>query len=219
MNYQTVKVKVRDDSVSPGERKRNREAGELPIVLSRAGTSAVPFSVDTAAFQKAVRRTGKGGIMQLVEDGGAKHLGLLKELQWNPVTRKLNHASFQEVKRNQMVATGVTLVYVGEPQPVTDRTGQFIKNQESIEVRAKVSSLPEHIVIDISSMHVGDVLTAGAVPMPDGCEAVHPDAVLCSVTTPTVVHLETPSAETDAVGEAAEGEGQAETETTSETGN
>ena len=217
MNYQTVKVKVRDDSVSPGERKRNREGGELPIVLSRAGNTAVPYSVDTAAFQKAVHRTGKGGIMQLVEDGGTKHLGLLKELQWNPVTRKLNHASFQEVKRNQMVSTGVTLVYVGEPQAVTDRTGQFIKNQESIEVRAKVSSLPEHIVIDLSSMQVGDVLTAGAVPMPDGCEAVHPDAVLCSVTTPTVVHLETPSAETDAVGEAAGSEGEAQS--TSESGN
>jgi large subunit ribosomal protein L25 len=146
--------------------------------------------------------------MELVEGDGASHLGMLKELQWHPVSRKLLHASFQEVRRNQVVNTNVPIVLVGEPVPVSDRSGQLLKTNDSIEVHAQVSALPDHISIDISGMLVGDVLTVGLVPMPDGCEAVNPDAVICSVTTPTVIEIETPTAETDALGEALAEEGE-----------
>jgi len=216
MNYQTVKIKSRNGARTASEKKKNLEAGELPVVLSRAGSAAMSLTVETAELQKAVHRSGMGGIMELVEDGGDKHLGMLKELQWHPVTRKLRHASFQEVKRNQVVNTTVPLIFVGEPAPVIDRSGQFIKSNEAVDVHAKVSSLPDHITLDISGMLVGDVLTAGGIPMPEGCEAVNPDTVICSVTTPTVIHLEVPTAETDVLGEAEAEAGETE-ETTEKT--
>ena len=202
MRYQTIEVKPRTSGKKVSE-------GELPIAISRSGKDTVSFAASTSAVQGAVRKSGVGGIMELVEDGGTSHLGMLKELQWHPVSRKLQHASFQEVKRNQEVNTTVPIVVVGEPASIADRTGQFLKNSDSIELHAKVSALPDHVTIDVSEMQVGDVLTAGAVPLPDGCRAANPDSVICSVTTPTVVEIETPTAETDALGEAAvEGEEQ-----------
>jgi large subunit ribosomal protein L25 len=173
------------------------------------------FAAKSSEVQGAVRKAGVGGIMELVEDGGASHLGMLKELQWHPIKRNLLHASFQEVRRNQMVNTTVPLVFVGEPASIADRTGQFLKSTDSIELHAKVSALPDHITIDVSGMLVGDVLTAGQVPMPDGCEAASPDSVICSVTTPTVMEIEAPTAETDALGEAV-AEGPAAEEQTGE---
>ena len=185
----------------------------MPIAISRSGKDTVSLAASTAVVQGAVRKSGVGGIMELVEESGTSHLGMLKELQWHPVSRKLQHASFQEVKRNQEVNTTVPIVIVGEPASIADRTGQFLKNSDSIELHAKVSALPDHVTIDVSEMQVGDVLTAGAVPLPEGCRAASPDSVICSVTTPTVVEIETPTAETDALGEAvAEGGEGAETE-------
>ena len=202
MRYQTIEVKPRTSGKKVSE-------GELPIAISRSGKDTVSFAASTSAVQGAVRKSGVGGIMELVEEGGTSHLGMLKELQWHPVSRKLQHASFQEVKRNQEVNTTVPIVVVGEPASIAERTGQFLKNSDSIELHAKVSALPDHVTIDVSEMQVGDVLTAGAVPLPDGCRAANPDSVICSVTTPTVVEIETPTAETDALGEAAvEGEEQ-----------
>ena len=195
MRYQTIEVKPRTSGKKVSE-------GELPIAISRSGKDTVSFAASTTAVQGAVRKSGVGGIMELVEEGGTSHLGMLKELQWHPVSRKLQHASFQEVKRNQEVNTTVPIVVVGEPASIADRTGQFLKNSDSIELHAKVSALPDHVTIDVSEMQVGDVLTAGAVPLPDGCRAASPDSVICSVTTPTVVEIETPTAETDALGEA-----------------
>jgi large subunit ribosomal protein L25 len=196
MRYQTINVKPRD---SKGKAK---DDGDMPVALSRGGKETVSFAAKSAEVQGAVRKSGVGGIMELVEDGGASHLGMLKELQWHPIKRHLLHASFQEVRRNQMVNTTVPLVFVGEPASIADRSGQFLKSAESIELHAKVSSLPDHITIDISNMVVGDVLTAGLVPLPEGCEAANADSVICAVTTPTVVEIETPTSETDALGEA-----------------
>lgn len=196
MRYQTIHVKARESGKKIGE-------GDLPIAISRSGKDTVSLAASATSVQGAVRKSGVGGIMELVEEGGESHLGMLKELQWHPVSRKLQHASFQEVKRNQEVNTTVPIVIVGEPASVADRTGQFLKNSDSIEMHAKVSALPDHVTIDVSAMQVGDVLTAGAIPLPDGCRAANPDSVICSVTQPTVVEIETPTAETDALGEAA----------------
>lgn len=200
MRYQTIQVK-------PRETKAKSE-GEMPIALSRGGKDSVSYAAASKEVQTAVHRSGVGGIMELIEGDGASHLGMLKELQWHPVSRKLLHASFQEVRKNQVVNTNVPLVLVGEPAPVADRSGQLLKSNDSVEVHAQVSALPDHITIDISGMIVGDVLTAGLIPMPDGCEAVNPDTVICSVTTPTVIEIETPTAETDALGEALAEEGE-----------
>ena len=204
MRYQTIQVKPRVTGKKVGE-------GNLPIALSRNGKDTMAFAASSGTVQGAVRKSGVGGIMELVEEGGSSHLGMLKELQWNPVTRKLLHASFQEVNRNQEVTTNVPVVFMGEPAAVAEKTGQFLKNAESIELHAKVSALPDHVTVDVSAMTVGDVFTAGIIPLPDGCTAASPDSVICSVTTPTVIEIETPSAETDALGEAAsEGETPAE---------
>jgi large subunit ribosomal protein L25 len=202
MRYQTIEVRPRENGKKMSE-------GNLPVALSRGGKESMSFAATVSSVQGAVRKSGVGGIMELVEEGGTSHLGMLKELQWHPVSRKLQHASFQEVKRNQEVNTTVPVVIVGEPAPVAERTGQFLKNSDSIELHAKVSALPDHVTIDVSGMLVGDVLTAGNVPLPEGCRAANPDSVICSVTTPTVVEIETPTAETDALGEAAsEAEGE-----------
>lgn len=195
MRYQTIQVKPRGNQA--------KTDGEMPVALSRGGKESISFAANAKDVQVAVHRSGVGGIMELVEDGGTSHLGMLKELQWHPVSRKLQHASFQEVSRNQVVNTNIPVVLTGEPAPIADRTGQLLKASESVEVHAQVSALPDHITIDISGMLVGDVLTAGMIPMPKGCDAVNADAVICSVTTPTVVEIETPTAETDALGDAA----------------
>lgn len=197
MRYQTIQVKPREP------KQKAKTEGEMPVALSRSGKDTMAFAAKSNDVQGAVRKSGVGGIMELIEEGGESHLGMLKELQWHPISRNLLHASFQEVRRNQEVNTTVPLVFMGEPAAIAERTGQLLKSADSIELHAKVSALPDHITIDISGMLLGDVLTAGLVPLPEGCTAQNPDSVICSVANPTVIEIETPTAETDALGEAA----------------
>lgn len=188
MKFLTVHFEDRRERLTDGEIRSLRQLGKLPAVLSRAGREPLRLAVSTEELRRAVRHSGVGGIVLLrkVTDG-EEHLGMLKELQWDPLSRKLLHAAFQEVSGSQVVTTRVPLIFVGEPVPVTQRTGQLIKTAESVEIHGRVQDLPDHIALDISGLRVGDVVTAGDLVLPPGCEPAHPATVLCSLTTPTVV--------------------------------
>ncbi len=188
MKFLTVHFEERPARMTGGDLRSLRQSGKLPAVLSRAGKEPMTLAVSTEELRRAVRHSGVGGIVLLRKLGdGEEHLGMLKELQWAPLSRRLMHASFQEVSGTQVVTTPVPLIYVGEPLPVTQRTGQLIKTAESVEIHGRVQDLPDHIALDISGLRVGDVVTAGDLILPPGCEPAHPSTVLCSVTTPTVV--------------------------------
>jgi large subunit ribosomal protein L25 len=188
MKFLTVHFENRPERMTGGELRALRQSGKLPAILSRAGREPLPLAVSTEELRQAVRHSGVGGIVVLRKSGdGEEHLGMLKELQWDPLSRRLLHVAFQEVSGSQVVTTRVPLIFVGEPLPVTQRTGQLIKTAESVEVHGRVQDLPDHIAVDISGLRVGDVVTAGDLILPEGCEPAHPTTVLCSVSTPTVV--------------------------------
>ncbi|MCH8273525.1 MAG: 50S ribosomal protein L25 [Armatimonadetes bacterium] len=214
MRYPILNVEEREPRVSAGALKRLRREGKLPAVLSRAGREPVPLTLGRDELAAAVHKTGVGGIMALRDaSGDGERLGMLKELQWHPVSKQILHAAFQEVRQDQVVTTRVPVALVGEPESVADKTGQLIRSSESIELHARVLSLPDKVAVDVSGLELGDVLTAGDLQLPEGCECVQPSAVLCSVTTPTVHEIEEPEAaeELELEGEvAAEGEEAAE---------
>lgn len=205
MKQHTIHVSVRDPKLG----RKAVPVGQVPAVLSKAGGDAVPLLATQDELQRAVHQTGIGGVMVLEDpSNGEKHLGILKELQWHPVSKRLRHASFQEVKNTQVVNTSVPLRFVGEPASVSKKEGVFIKNMEHIDLHAKVTDLPSLIAIDVSGLQIGDVVTAADVQLPKGCDITHGDALICSVTIAReiVAEVEAPveGAEPEVIGKAKE---------------
>lgn len=206
LRHHTIHVTERSET-SGSAVKSLRRSGLVPAVLSRSGQPALNLAVDRQELITAAHKTGVGGVMQLLDESkGEKHLGILKELQWEPLSKKVTHAAFQEVNTKQVVTTSVPVQFVGEPTAVADKSGQFLVASESVDVHGKVSDLPDMIAVDISGLQIGDVVTAGDIVYPDGCEPAHPSTVICSLTVAKMASIETPeteavSAEVPVVGE------------------
>lgn len=204
MHYEEVEFVTREPGLSDSQIKASRKSGWIPGVISRGNEPPTPIAVPEKRFASAVHKTGVGGIMRLIDEKGASHLAQLKELQWHPTSRKLLHASFTEVRAREEVVANVPLILQGEPEAVTTKSGQLVRSSESVAVRAKVTDLPDAIGLDISELQVGDTVTAGDVVLPPGCEAAHPETVICSLIPPTLA--------VEAEEAASEGEGPAEPE-------
>lgn len=204
MHYEEVEFVTRKPGLSDSQIKASRKSGWIPGVISRGNEPPTPIAVPEKRFASAVHKTGVGGIMRLIDEKGAGHLAQLKELQWHPTSRKLLHASFTEVRAREEVVANVPLILQGEPEAVTTKSGQLVRSSESVAVRAKVTDLPDAIGLDISELQVGDTVTAGDVVLPPGCEAAHPETVICSLIPPTLA--------VEAEEAASEGEGPAEPE-------
>ncbi len=191
MAYHRLQVTKRPSAQTGAQVKQIRRNGRVPAVVSRKGSPSLELTTAVSDLQAAAHHTGLGGIMLLVdEESGEEHLGMLKALQWHPVSRKLLHAGFQEVNAAQVVQTPVTVALHGEPAPVTRHEAQLIKSSESIDITAKVRDLPTAISVDISGLEIGDVVTAGDISLPSGCEATNPDSVILSVSVMRTVTLE-----------------------------
>lgn len=188
MAYLRLQVRKRPPGQTGAQIRKSRREGRVPAVVSRRGKPSLEITTNLSDLQSAAHHTGIGGIVMLVdEETGEEHLGLLKNLQWNPLSKRILHAGFQEVNAQQVVQTSVPILFHGEPEQVTRHEAQLIKATESIDITAKVKDLPTAIGLDISGLVLGDVVTAKDVVLPEGCEATHPDTVICSVTTVKVV--------------------------------
>lgn len=186
MHYEEVEFVPREPGKPDSQLKGDRQNGWIPGVISRGNEPPTPIALPEKRFAAAVHKTGVGGIMRLMDDKGGGHLAQLKELQWHPTSRKLLHASFTEVKAREEVVAIVPLIFQGEPEAVATKSGQLVRSSEGIAIRAKVTDLPDAVGLDLSELHVGDTVTAGDVVLPPGCEAAHPETVICSVIPPTL---------------------------------
>ncbi len=191
LRYQKLHISSRDPNLTPAKVKEIRKSGQVPAVISRRGSDPATVTADGDELRAAAHRTGIGGLMQLIDESNNETtLGMLKQLQWDPVSKQVLHASFQEVQAKEKVSTTVPVVLVGEPRAVVERSGQIIKNNESIEVEGTVTDLPDAVYVDISGLEIGDVVTAGDVVIPGNIEVKNGSSVICSLAVVREVSLE-----------------------------
>lgn len=182
MKYQTLNIVPREENTTRGQISTLRKKGKIPGVISTSQGKAEHVLVDFKELQNAVHKAGVGGVMQLKTDGDqGDRLAILKEIQWEPISKKVLHVSFSEISGKGKIHANVPVVPVGEPLPVKERYAQLIKNTETVELTGGLASLPDAVYVDISDLQLGDVVTAGDLILPEGVEARYPNTVLFSI--------------------------------------
>ncbi|HWP31594.1 MAG TPA: 50S ribosomal protein L25 [Fimbriimonadales bacterium] len=182
MKYQTLNVIPHEEKTTRGQLSMLREKGKVPAVISTPQGKAEHVLVDFKELQNAVHKSGVGGVVQLKTSGNkGERLVILKEIQWEPISKKVLHVSFSEISGKGKIHANVPVVPVGEPLPVKEKYAQLIKNTETVELTGGLASLPDVVYVDISDLQLGDVVTAGDLILPEGVEARHPNTVLFSV--------------------------------------
>jgi len=182
MKFQTLEVALREEGATRAQLSALREDGKVPGVICTTEGKAEHVVLDSKQLQKAVSKAGVGGVMQLKTDSKSEScLVILKEIQWEPISKQVLHVSFSEISGKGRIHANVPVVLVGEPQPIKEKYAQLIKNTETVELTGSLASLPDAVYVDISDLQLGDVVTAGDLILPEGVEARHPTTVLFSI--------------------------------------
>lgn len=204
-----------DDSVQLQERtvvrkglKALRNEGLIPAVIHNHGQSSLHVMAPVTELSKVYRQAGKHHPLQL-HIGEQNFLALIKDVQYDPVKRRMQHVVFQAIRRDEKVEAEVPIRLEGEIP--AEKVGLLVLHQlDNIQVEALPQNLPDEFVIDGAKLvELHDKITVADLTAPDGVtiltDAEHPIA--------TVVETRAQVAE-EAEEEAAEGEeGAAEGET------
>jgi len=166
---QSVLTAERRDSKGKGPARRLRTKGLIPAVVYGLDTKPTPLAVDPKALMQAIDTPHKfNTLLNLKVEGGDKFV-LFKDYQVDPVSRRLLHADFLEVKLDQPVKVEVPVKITGISVGVLEGGILSIPAHE-IVVEALPEKIPLTIEVDVTNLKVGASIHIAELKAPEGCK-------------------------------------------------
>ena len=109
---------------------------------------------------------------------------MCREIQRDPIRRDLLHADFFQIVLTEEIETEVPVVLVGEA-PGLKEEGILQHMLRRVEISCLPTQMPEHLEVDISSLHMGDQVTVEDIEAPEGVQIMsEPDSVIAMIVAP-----------------------------------
>jgi large subunit ribosomal protein L25 len=190
---------------------RLRNAGKVPAVVYGHGQEPVPVTVDWRALRAALTTDAGVNALLTLHVDGEETLALVRELQRDPIKRRVDHVDFIRVSRDEAITVEVPIHLHGEAEAVLREDGMVEQALNALVVHTKPTNIPNELVVDISEMTIGDSIRVSDIRLPEGVTTdVDPDeAVATALVTRATIEAEeaAEAAEGEAIGEAEAAEG------------
>jgi large subunit ribosomal protein L25 len=210
MASKTTKLSV-NSRTGEGSRaaRRLRRSGRVPGVLYGGGSEPVGFDADSRELRMAL--AGTGAVLDLSVDGASATPVVLKEAQRDPVRGETTHVDLLRVRLDEKIVAQVPIELSGiEEAPGVKQGGVLEQIAREVNVEALPTAIPESIHHEIGEMEIGETILLSALAVPEGVTVLDdPEETVVATLSPPRLQAETAEeieAETELVGEAAEGE-------------
>ncbi len=147
-----------------------RKTGFVPGVLFGHGSTPLAIALEAKAFDDLLKAGGKNHLLELTIDGGSRDTALVRDVQRDPITRRVIHADLQRVNATEKITASLPLVTVGVPDGVRNSGGVMDVVVHTIDVTGPANALPEQIEADVTALKVGDHLYASDLKLPSNIQ-------------------------------------------------
>jgi large subunit ribosomal protein L25 len=209
MEITELKASVRNQS-GKGSSRRLRRDGFIPAVFYGEKTESILLAVKVSEMIKLLKSKEENVFIKLLISNGQniEKLSMIKELQTDPLTKRLFHADFYEIRMDQTITFDIPIHFTGVPAGVDDG-GELHHLKRDLKVSCLPTALPDFIEIDISGLHIGDSFRVQEIRVADGILVLDPkDAAIATVTAVKAAKeaVSAEEAEMESMGEAKEKE-------------
>jgi large subunit ribosomal protein L25 len=184
-------VQQRDAQGSRAAR-RLRRAGLIPGVLYGHGREATVIAIDPHALRAALSTAaGMHAVLDVTFEGQKRpHKAIVKDVALDSVKSTISHVDLQEIRLDETIETTVAVRFEGEAKGVK-AGGMLEEATREVAVKGLVTAIPEHLVLDITSLDVNDTGKVSDIELPEGLEVLDdPEAVICSILPPRKAEVE-----------------------------
>ena len=194
----TVECQKRAEGSKP--RALRREELIPASLYGHQGTESMMLTVKAKTLEKLLKQAGVNStVVDLnIPDLSWRGKALLREVQIHPVKRWAYHVSFFALSEQESVEVEVPVHFVGEAPGVKVEGGVLDLVLMQLEIKCAPDNIPDAIEVDISGLHLKDILYVSELVLPAGIVVVgDPGRAVASVIQSTV------SAEAEAIIEEA----------------
>ena len=157
-----------------GASRRLRHANKLPAIVYGAGKEPQSLTLEQKDVQYQLQNEAFFTQVLELNVGGKSQEVLLRDLQHHPYRQDILHMDFQRVDAAKEVHVNVPLHFVNEDVSVgvKQEGGAISHIVTEVEVVCLPKDIPEFIEVDLSDMHMGDILHLSDLKMPAGVEVL-----------------------------------------------
>jgi len=214
-----IKLSLEKRTATGKKARAIRADGLIPSVVY--GGDGAPVLAQSAYndTEKALRSAGYHSTLDLEVDG-KKSMAIVKNIDIDPVSRRIINVEFQTVSADKPVEATTPIVLIGfDESEATKFHYEINQSIEEIDIKAKPADLPKEIEVDASKLAaLDDKLTIADLVLPKGVELadkeLSPDQVVATLYDPAAEAAAREAKEAAEAAEATENaEGSAEEST------
>lgn len=181
-----VKLEVKNRLEKGKKTNKGRREGLIPAVVYGRGIESLNIWVNALVFRNLLKKSGESTIIDLEVDKKNGRNVIIQDIQRDPVTHKIIHLDFFQVRMDEEIETEVELVFVGEAPAVKELGGILVKNIDKLEIKCLPADLPSHIDVDISVLKTfEDHVAVKDLSIGKGIKvSLEPETVIAIVTPP-----------------------------------
>lgn len=158
-----------------------RRSGKIPAIVYGHGAAADNVAFDAHAFEELLHHSGRNAIITLT-GGGRKQTAMVRELQTDPVSRRIVHVDLQRVSANEAIVARLPVVTTGVADGVRNMGAVMDVLVHELEIEGPANKIPENVEVDVTELGVHDHVTAGNIALPAGFKLVTPpDTVVVTI--------------------------------------
>jgi len=176
---------LRREEAGKGASRRLRQQGKVPAVVYGGHRETVPIMVDRKAVTDLIQKSEHGvrSIFLLKMSGtDQQRHAMIKEIQIDPISRKMTHIDFIRIVMNEVVRTTVPVHINGTPIGVKE--GGLLDFQvRDLHVECLPNAIPDKVDVDISNLGMHEYFRISDLTAPEGVKILDdPDRVVVGVT-------------------------------------
>jgi len=172
-----IKAEARTE-FGKGAARRIRREDKVPAVLYGHGNDPVHVTLPGHDTLMALKHGGANALLELDIDGKTQ-LALTKQVQVDPITRRLEHIDFVAVRKGEKVTVDVPIHLVGDAV----RETLVVTEHSTVQLEAEATNIPEFIEVDIDGAEAGTQVHASDLKLPEGSTLLlDPEALIVNIT-------------------------------------
>ncbi|MEK7580063.1 MAG: 50S ribosomal protein L25 [Patescibacteria group bacterium] len=171
-------------------RKNNqlRKQMMIPAVVYGHGIKNQNIQVSSGAFSKIFKEIGETSLINLSIGEKKPIKALIRDIQHHPLTNRVEHIDFYEVRADEMISVEVPLKLIGEASIVKELGGIIVLALKEIKIQCLPENLIHEIEVNIATLKTFDAsIRIKDLKVPIGLKLMNnPEDVVVAVEQPRV---------------------------------
>ncbi len=171
--------------VGKGAARASRREGKIPAVIY--GDKQPPLAIELSHKDVFLKLHGGGFLTTVatIDVDGTKIRAIPRDYALHPVTDQPIHVDFLRVSAGSTIHVAIPVQVINEDQAPGLKAGGVLNIvAHELDVNCPADAIPDHIVVDLAGLNIGDSVHLSAITLPEGVKPVSSDDLTLATIAP-----------------------------------